>query len=169
MTTPVRLGPLLLSHPIGTGGMGHVWLAQHPEGVPVAVKLLIEDFANDERLLDIFRFEVRAVASLDHPAIVRVYDYGVVPPEAATASGGQIGAGAPWLAMEYAAGGSIAERGTVTSWEELSEMILHLLDGLAHSHARGLVHRDLKPHNVLVRADGTPTLTDFGIAHALTR
>ncbi|MEM6927966.1 MAG: protein kinase, partial [Myxococcota bacterium] len=169
MTTPVRLGPLLLSHPIGTGGMGHVWLAQHPEGVPVAVKLLIEDFANDERLLDIFRFEVRAVASLDHPAIVRVYDYGVVPPEAAAASGGQIGAGAPWLAMEHAAGGSFAERGTVTSWEELSEMVPHLLDGLAHSHARGLVHRDLKPHNVLVRADGTPTLTDFGIAHALTR
>ncbi len=168
MSAPVRLGPVLLSRPIGTGGMGHVWLAHHPEGVPVAVKLLLEEFAGDERLLDLFRFEVRSVASLDHPAIVRVYDYGVVSDDAAAASGGRIGAGVPWLAMEYASGGSFAERHPgVRSWDELAGIVLHLLDGLAHSHARGLVHRDLKPHNVLVRADGTPTLTDFGIAHAL--
>ena len=169
MTTPIRLGPLLLSHPIGSGGVGSVWRAQHPEGVLVAVKLLQERFAADPRLLEVFRFEVSAVASLDHPAIVRVYDYGVVPEEAAAASRGMIAAGAPWLAMELADGGTFAERRPVTSWDELSPIVLHLLDGLAHSHARGLVHRDLKPQNVLVRKDGPAALTDFGIAHALTR
>ncbi|MEN0064275.1 MAG: protein kinase [Myxococcota bacterium] len=169
MTAPIRLGPLLLSHPIGRGGMGSVWRAQHPEGVPVAVKLLREKFADDERLLDVFRFEVRSVASLDHPAIVRVYDYGVVSAQAAEASEGRLVAGAPWLAMEFAGAGTFADRPPVTSWEELSGIVLHLLDGLAHSHAREIVHRDLKPQNVLVRDDGTPALTDFGIAYALTR
>lgn len=149
--------------------MGTVWRAQHPEGVPVAVKLLQRKFANNDRLLETFRFEVRSVASLDHPSIVRVYDYGVVSAEAAAASEGRIAEGAPWLAMEFAGGGTFAERGPVRSWAELSTHVLHLLEGLAHSHARAIVHRDLKPENVLVRDEGPPTLTDFGIAHALTR
>ena len=82
MSGPIRLGTFLVSEPFGTGGMGTVWRARHPEGVDVAVKVLKPDAIQQERggsLLDAFRAEVRSVASLDHPNIVRVFDYGVVP------------------------------------------------------------------------------------------
>ena len=160
---------MLLTRPVGRGGMGSVWHAQHPEGVDVAVKVLRKKYAGDETLLGAFRFEVRSVASLDHPAIVRVYDYGVVPEDAAIASGGELSAGSAWLAMEYTTGGTFGDFGRMDSWDEVRHTLLHLLDGLAHSHAREIIHRDLKPHNVLRRSDGPPALTDFGIAHALSR
>ncbi len=160
---------MLLTSPIGQGGMGTVWHAQHPEGVEVAVKVLRKKYASDERLLQAFRFEARSVASLDHPAIVRVYDYGVVGEAAEQASEGRLPAGSPWLAMEYATAGTFADLSAVQHWSLVRDTILHLLDGLAHSHARGIIHRDLKPQNVLLRNGGPAALTDFGIAHAVER
>lgn len=167
----IRLGPLLLTRPIGQGGMGTVWHARHPEGVDVAVKVLRPEFAADPELMDAFKHEVRAVASLDHPGIVRVFDYGVVPEAVARASGDRMSSQSPWLAMEYAEGGTLGDRGAVGSWPELRDLVLQILDGLAHSHARDIVHRDLKPRNVLVHG-GNPSrisLTDFGIAHAWSK
>ena len=141
---------------------------RHPEGVDVAVKVLRPESAADPELMDAFRHEVRAVASLDHPGIVRVYDYGVVPEAVARASGDRMSSRSPWLAMEYADGGTLGDCGALGSWPELRDMLLQILDGLAHSHARDIIHRDLKPKNVLLHG-GNPariTLTDFGIAHA---
>jgi hypothetical protein len=167
---PVRLGTFLLSEPIGEGGMGTVWKARHPERVDVAVKVLRPDYGG--ALLDAFRAEVRSVASLDHPHVVQVYDYGVVPDATAIASQGSIPRGSPWLAMEYGDNGTLGDRSTLPDFEALQFLMVELLEGLAHAHARGMVHRDLKPRNVLLFATpGHPraALTDFGIAHLLGR
>ena len=158
--------------------MGTVWHARHPEGVDVAVKILRPEFAADQELMSSFRREVRAVASLDHPAIVRVFDFGTVPEPVASATG--LAAGSPWLAMEHAEG-TIGEISGSRTWGELSDLIQQLLGGLAHSHARRIVHRDIKPRNVLVHGVkpaeiGSPgaasprySLTDFGIAQAWSK
>jgi hypothetical protein len=167
---PIRLGTFLLSEPLGQGGMGTVWKARHPEQVDVAVKVLRPDYGGT--LLEAFRGEVRSVASLDHPHVVRVFDYGVVPDATAVASGGAIPKGSPWLAMEYADGGTLGERAALPDFGALSGLVVDLLEGLAHAHPQGLVHRDLKPRNVLLfAADGRPraALTDFGIAHLVGR
>ncbi|MCB9697318.1 MAG: protein kinase [Alphaproteobacteria bacterium] len=167
----VRLGPFLLQQPLGEGGMGTVWRARHPEGVDVAVKVLKHSYGNDPQAMRAFRAEVRAVASLDHPHIVRVFDYGVVPEATAETSRGTLAAGSPWLAMACAPDGTLGDIHHVESWDELLLVLHQVLDALAHSHARGIVHRDLKPRNVLLTLDPSPsiTLTDFGIAHAMTR
>ncbi|MEZ4235687.1 MAG: protein kinase [Myxococcota bacterium] len=187
---PIRLGPLVLTRPIGQGGMGTVWHARHPEGVDVAVKVLRPEYAAEAELMDTFRQEVRSVASLDHPNIVRVFDYGAVPPEVARASDTQLLPGSPWLAMEFASGGTLADCPPAARWTDVVDFAEQILEGLAHSHARDIIHRDLKPRNVLLHpddpADGADeqdtqttrppvaralriTVTDFGIAHALSR
>jgi tetratricopeptide (TPR) repeat protein len=165
----VRLGPVFLTKECGRGGMGTVWHARHPDGVDVAVKILRPEFAADTELMSAFRREVRAVASMDHPAIVRVFDFGTVPD--AVASQLELVAGSPWLAMEHA-DGTLGEIQSCTSWPELCDLLSQLLDGLAHSHARRIVHRDIKPRNVLVHRSSSKiryTLTDFGIAQAWSR
>ncbi len=156
--------------PFGKGGMGRVWHGKLPDGSDVAVKVLLSKYATEARFQDAFRFEVRSVASLDHPGIVQVFDYGIVPTATAQASGGQLLANTPWLAMEFAAGASLVDHGMPTTWPGVRDLLLQVLDGLGHSHAHGIVHRDLKPRNVLLHPrEGSPrvSLTDFGIAHAL--
>jgi tetratricopeptide (TPR) repeat protein len=165
----VRLGPVFLTKECGRGGMGTVWHARHPDGVDVAVKILRPEFATDAELMSAFRREVRAVASMDHPAIVRVFDFGTVPDTVASQL--ELVAGSPWLAMEHAEG-TLGEIAATSSWPELCDLLTQLLDGLAHSHARRIVHRDIKPRNVLVHRSSTQiryTLTDFGIAQAWSR
>jgi hypothetical protein len=167
---PVRLGTFLLASSIGEGGMGTVFRARHPEGVEVAVKVLRPDYGGS--LLEAFRAEVRSVAALDHPNVVRVLDYGVVPEATAAASQGAVPRGSPWLAMELADLGTLGDRAAFTSFDELAHVVLQLLDGLGHAHARGLVHRDLKPRNVLLFTGSRrprAALTDFGIAHLVGR
>jgi len=120
-----------------------------------------------------FHNEVRAVAGLYHPGIVMVFDSGEVDERAAQASDGRIQAGSPYLAMEYASGGSLSRVRQPLPWTHLGALVLALLDALAHAHARGVVHRDLKPGNVLLCTPSDPRpglkLSDFGIARAMDR
>ncbi|MEQ1507283.1 MAG: protein kinase, partial [Myxococcota bacterium] len=172
LSGPTRLGPFVLDEPIGRGGMGAVWRARHQDqGVPVAVKIL-ETQVTEEELEDSFKNEVRAVARLDHPGVVWVYDIGQVDSLAAASSNGRLVAGCPYIAMELAGRGTLRDWGRLP-WEGVREVLLALLDALAHAHARGVVHQDLKPANVLVCGpeDLRPglKLADFGIAHAFER
>ncbi len=140
--------------------MGAVWSGQHrAEGLPVAVKVVA---ARGSHFEDAFRNEVRAVAALDHPGIIMVFDHGVIGPKVEQATGGALAADSPYLVMELASGGSLEP---CRSWTELSEVLHQLLAALAHAHARGVIHRDLKPSNVLwSEPGGRLRLTDFGIA-----
>lgn len=169
---PLELGAFRLLEPIGRGGMGQVWRAQQ-RGLnhPVALKIVaLEEGAATS--LEGFRQEVRAVAALDHPAIVQIYDHGLIPPGLAALSAGRIPSKAAWFAMELAEQGSLAQHRGLLLWPALRDVLLALLDALAHAHARGVIHRDLKPANVLF-AHGSKgdeiRLSDFGLAHALGR
>ncbi len=162
------LGPFEISSVIGVGGMGTVLRATHPgTGDDVAIKVLRSDFAGDVTYLEGFHQEVRTMARMNHPGIVPVYDHGIVPAEVGDGRK-DLATGAPWVAMRYISGGSLEEHRALTTWSELRSLLMQVLDALAHAHARDLVHRDLKPGNIL----GEPTeagqrwlLTDFGITH----
>ena len=165
------LGPFDLLRPIGRGGMGEVWRGVHrDQAIPVAVKLLTADGLRSPHFRALFHDEVRAAASLWHPNIALVLDHGVVSDETATLSGGRLPAGGPYLAMELASGGSLLPFCGKLVWDEMADVLLCVLDALAHAHARGVVHLDVKPHNVLVCGpeDTRPgiKLADFGVAHA---
>jgi eukaryotic-like serine/threonine-protein kinase len=157
------LGPYQLEEVIGRGGMAEVWSAAAPGGRSVAVKVLTARACRDERFLLQFQDEVRAVAALDHPAIVAVYDHGIVDLAAQEASGGALTQGSPYLVMELATGGTLRPVRTFRSLERVLQL---LLGALGHAHARGVLHRDLKPTNVLLTAGPCPIrLADFGVAH----
>ena len=168
---PIALGPFDLLRPLGRGGMGVVYRGVHRDsGSPVAVKLLLSEKAREPSNVEAFRTELRAVAGLSHPHVIAVYDHGLVDGAAEQASGGDLLEGSPWLATEYASGGSLTQRRQKLTWNELKPLIGSLLDALAHAHARGILHLDLKPGNVLLggRRPG-PKLADFGLAQILAR
>ena len=162
-----------LIEPIGKGGMGVVWRGIHrAQGVPVAVKVVSPRRGGRVINSEAFDHEVRAVAALDHAAIVMLYDYGRVSRLAERRSNGELTAGAPFLVMEWASDGSMAQRrALVTCWEDLRGVLRSLLGALAHAHSLGVIHRDLKPGNVLVCGVGSPRpglkLADFGLARLL--
>jgi serine/threonine-protein kinase len=144
-------GRYRLERALGHGGMAAVWLATDERlGRSVAVKVLSDTLAHDAEYLYRFRREARVAAGLQHPNLVPVYDFGA----------GE----RPYLVMEYIPGGDLAERveaGDVPDVESLAE---ELLSALRHIHAAGVLHRDIKPQNVLIDAAGHARLTDFGIA-----
>jgi len=157
-----RVGPFTLLEIIGRGASGEVWRGVHThQGVPVAVKVLNPTKGQDPGLLEAFRNEVRAVAGLDHPGIIAVYDHGVLGPDSA-----EVGAvGSPYLVMELASGGSLKAWCGRVPWEDVYVALMELLEALAHAHARGVIHRDIKPGNVLVGGLRSGVkLTDFGLA-----
>ena len=171
-TLQLAQGAFALREVVGRGGMGEVWRGVHiPTGRPVAAKFLKAD--TGDRFLREFQSEVEAVARLDHPHIVRVYDHGVVDAVDAAASAGHFREGAPYLVMEFVDGGPVSGHALAHNWEGVRDALLVLLDALAHAHARALVHCDIKPTNVLVEdgPDGAPLLklTDFGAAVSLGR
>ncbi|MCB9526590.1 MAG: protein kinase [Myxococcales bacterium] len=154
-----ELGTYTLQTPAGQGGMAVVWRGHHqPTGHRVAVKVITARHAADARYREWFGAEVRAMAGVDHPGVVRILDHGVVP-----AGHPQLEAGAPWLAMEWLDGPQLHEAPDLHPWAAVQGALAALLRTLAHVHARGLVHRDLKPENVMLTPSG-PVLTDFGIA-----
>lgn len=145
-------GPWLLERVLGSGASGAVWSARHRRTeLHAAVKLLTPGAVAS---IDGLEREVRAVAGLTHPAIVALLDHDL--------------AGArPWLAMELVGGGTLLERCGQLPWAHAERVIADLLRALAHAHARGVLHLDLKPQNVLVEAaPGAPSvkLADFGLA-----
>lgn len=150
--------------------MAAVWAAVHPaSGTPVALKILPERSRPD--WVSAFHREARAVAGLDHPNVVAVLDTGTVPEGVLALDGAPLD-GAPWLAMERARG-SVADmlHADRPRWPVVRQVLLSLLSGLAAAHARGLLHCDVKPSNLLIASDALGNdvvrLADFGIAHAL--
>jgi serine/threonine protein kinase/tetratricopeptide (TPR) repeat protein len=168
----IQLGPFELDQIIGRGGMGEIWKGVHSaQRVPVAVKVLTEKGARRDDYLRQFRNEIRSVAGLDHPGIVLVFDHGEVDEAAAEASGDILVAGSPYLVMEYARHGALDRYVWGMNWPVVRHIVFNVLDALSHAHARGVVHRDLKPQNILLgcaRKDGLGLkLADFGLAHPL--
>ena len=171
-TRTIPLGAFELHNVIRKGGMGEVWRGVHKgQGVAVAIKVMTGRRARHPKYIEAFRNEVESVARLDHPGVVMIFDHGAITPEAANLTGNRLVAGSPYLVMELATQGALDRVRRRPSWGELKQLCLSLLDALAHAHARGVVHRDLKPGNILVAGpqDTRPgmKLTDFGLAHAL--
>ncbi len=165
-----QIGPFILDSVCGQGGMGEVWLAHHAtQGVPVAIKVIQREGAQQAEFVESFRNEVRAMARLSHPGIISLLDYGAISDEAAAASGGRLVAHSAYLAMEYAYHGSLHDIMRRLSWDQIQAVLFLVLDALAHAHAHGVIHRDLKPQNILLGcgAQEAMKLTDFGLAHAL--
>ena len=148
--------------------MGVVWQGFHREqAVPVAVKVLTLAGSQDPLYLASLRNEVRRVAALDHPAVVRVFDQGVLPQSVSEATGGELSPGSPYLVMELLEGGTILPLCGRVGWAQVWRVLVRVLEGLAHAHARGVIHRDIKPSNILLRRKGAGvTLVDFGLARA---
>ena len=167
----LTLGPFELLSVLGRGGMATVWRARHKDHpVPVALKVINASGPDRAVLVTAIQNEIRAAAGLDHPAIVRVYDAGEVPAEAAALSKGRLEPGSPWFVMELVDGPTLYRMRALIDWSTLCRCLLSVLDALAHAHARGILHRDIKPGNVLLAGgDGTSKLADFGLAHALDR
>lgn len=168
----IPIGPFEIHDVLGEGGMAKVWRGVHvQQNLPVAIKVMDGDHALARAYRTAFREEVRAVAGFYHPGIILVFDHGVISPEAAALSGGRLAEGAPYLAMELAGGGSLREVSQAMSWTQFRGALSSLLDALAHAHARGVIHRDIKAANVLLCTDDDLRpglkLTDFGLAHAV--
>jgi eukaryotic-like serine/threonine-protein kinase len=160
----LQLAEYTLQAPVGRGGMAEVW-SGHAQSQPVAIKVLNDAASWAGPQSSRLQQEVRAVAALHHPAIIRVYDHGVVSPEDDARSEGRLTAGCPYLVMELADRGTL---GSPRSFAELHGVLAALLDALAHAHARGVLHRDLKPSNVLCTSGPHPLrLADFGVAHVM--
>jgi serine/threonine-protein kinase len=137
---------------LGRGGMASVWLASDEVlERPVAVKVLADTIASDPEFLARFRREARVAASLSHANLVDIYDF---------AGGSE----RPYLVMEYVPGENLGERTQHGDEVECERLARELLGALAHIHAAGIVHRDVKPQNVLIAPDGSAKLIDFGIA-----
>ena len=161
-----QIGPFIVQERIGAGGFGDVYRAEHEDGgISVAIKVVTAEAARQPDYQDEFRREVRAVAGLEHPHVVQVYDYGMIPASAASIGSGLI-AGSPYLVMELATG-SLADIPIPMPWETCRFVLHDLLSALAHAHAKGLIHRDIKPANALLvegREGRILRLSDFGIA-----
>ena len=152
-----------LREEIGRGGMGVVYLANDTElGRPVAIKFLPGELAIDPQAVTMFRQEARAAAAMNHPNIVHIYDVGAL-------------GGRPCLIMEYVAGKTVREvmrsrgRGPAGALpaRRVAEIARNICIALGYAHASGVIHRDVKPGNILISETGEVKLMDFGISKVL--
>jgi eukaryotic-like serine/threonine-protein kinase len=155
------LGRYQIVEQLGEGGMAAVYkafdtrLERH-----VALKVILPNFQISNQFLKRFEREAKALAQLSHPNIVKVHDYG----EHVSDGGDAI----PYLVMEFLPGGTLKETpGRLMSPTEAARLLLPVARALGHAHRQGIVHRDVKPANVLVTESGEPMLSDFGIARML--
>lgn len=148
---------------IGSGGMAVVYKAKcHWLNRFVALKILKEDLAHDEEFRRRFHEESQAVAMLSHPNIVSIYDVSRSEDE-----------GEPdYIVMELIEGITLKQymqkRGGKLSWKEALHFSIQIAKGLAHAHERGIIHRDIKPHNIMILRDGSVKVADFGIARLMS-
>ena len=152
-----RLGRYRLDELLGQGGMAEVWRATDERlNRTVAVKVILANHARDAHFRQRFQTEAQLVASLDHPNILPVYDYGDEE-------------GLPYLVMPFLEGGTLRDRmvGAPVPFPQAVSWIRQLGDALDAAHAAGILHRDVKPANVLIRKDDRLALADFGIAKML--
>ena len=159
-TPGTSIGPYRLLERIGEGGMGEVWLAQQTQPVrrQVAVKV-IKAGMDTKQVIARFEAERQALAVMDHPAIATVFD------------GGATDGGRPYFAMEYVKGEPIttySDRQHLSTHERL-DLFIQVCEGVQHAHQKGIIHRDMKPSNVLVTVQddrAVPKIIDFGVAKA---
>ncbi len=156
LAAPERVGPYRILRELGRGGMGRVFLAEQetPDFRRTVALKLIDRPGPDEEAVRRFRAEVRILASLDHPGIVRFLD------------GGRSPEGTWFLALEYVEGDDLVSYASLKTLDvpERLRLFLAVAEAVEFAHQRGVVHRDLKPANVLVGRDGRPRLLDFGIS-----
>jgi serine/threonine-protein kinase len=142
---------------LGSGGMAHVYYAEHPQlSRPLVIKMLHAHLAREPEMRERFRREAEAAAQLVHPYICSIIDYGTA-------------GNAVYLVMPYLAGGSLADqlsRERTVAPAAAAAVCAQMASALDYAHRRGIVHRDVKPDNVLFDEDGHSLLTDFGIATA---
>jgi serine/threonine protein kinase len=156
MTT---IGRYEIEEELGQGGMAVVYLAYDPYVKrQVAVKVLAYQLTTDEVFQEYFQREAEAIAALEHACIVPVFDFGWY--------GSQ-----PYIVMRYMAGGSLEDRlqASQISLAEVADIVSRVAAGLDAAHARDIVHRDVKPSNVLFDNEGKAYLSDFGLAQFLER
>ena len=150
------LGRYQMLERIGRGGMASVYGAHDPElNREVAVKVLPSFQTDDPTFVERFRQEAQAVARLNHPNIIQVYDFGEDK-------------GFSYIVMEYVTGGTLQDLvGGRLPLEEVLDLIAPVAEALEYAHSQGVIHRDIKPPNVLLDADRRPKLSDFGLARML--
>lgn len=142
---------------LARGGMGIVYRAyQHEPGREVALKMLLPHQLGSQEMRQRFQLEARTIATLDHPAILPVYQVGECD-------------GIPYFTMKLAAGGTLSERlqGFRGQWARIADLVIALADAVHFAHQRGILHRDLKPGNVLFDESGQAYVSDFGLAKLL--
>lgn len=148
------IGGCILIEPLGQGGMGMVWRArQLAPAREVALKMMKATPGRAGEFRARFELEARALASLEHPGILPLYDYGEDD-------------GCAWFTMKLAAGGTMAARREefAGQWRRIGEMMRSLALALQFAHDHGILHRDLKPGNILFDAEDRPCIADFGLA-----
>ena len=141
---------------VGVGGMANVYRGTDVKtGNQIAVKVLKEEFLDNEELVRRFKNESKAISILSHPNIVKVYDVSVTDK-------------LQYIVMEYVDGITLKEylkqRGGALTWKETVHFATQVLSALQHAHSKGIIHRDVKPQNIMLLADGSIKMMDFGIA-----
>ena len=153
LTPGVNLGPYRIVEQIGRGGMASVYKAYQPAlARHVAIKVLPAFFSEDPGFRERFQQEAIAVAKLRHPNILQVFDYGEQD-------------GITYLVSEFIDGGTLADQvGSPLPLDYTTKILTPIANALDYAHARGVLHRDVKPSNILLSRDSTPILSDFGLA-----
>lgn len=149
-----KVGGYILGKQLGQGGMATVYLAHHPQlDREVAIKVMHQNFLDDEGFVARFKREAQIVARLSHPHIVPVYDYDEHD-------------GQPYLVMKYVAGWTLKKQfiKDPLDLDGVLGVITAIGDALNYAHEQGVLHRDIKPSNIVIDREGIPNLTDFGLA-----
>ncbi|MFN0151078.1 MAG: tetratricopeptide repeat protein [bacterium] len=157
-----RIGSFRIVRELGRGGMGVVYLAEQPRPKRLVALKVVRPGVASVNMLRRFEHEANVLAQLTHPGIAQIFEAGVAEAEAAGAPLDP----QPFFAMEFVDGERIdryAERQSLGARERLA-LLARVCDAVHHAHVKGVVHRDLKPGNILVREDGQPKVLDFGVA-----